>query len=88
MSLSIKNSLGSTSEARTEIRIGSLVTPRYYIELCEDIDLREMSTSVETQTVCIVMDFEIDEDPHQSMCLVLAPSGASGWVARPHLRAL
>jgi len=68
--------------------LGSLVTPCYYIELCEDIDLREMSTSIERGSMCIVMDIEVDDDPLQTMCFVLAPNGIAGWVCKTHLRLL
>jgi len=70
------------------MQVGSLVAPRYYIELCEDISLEDMTTHVMEGSMCVVIDLELDDDPRQSMCRVLAPNGIPGWVGRTHLRSL
>lgn len=80
----IKNSLGSTSEVRTDLRIGELVMPIYYIELCNNIDLEEMSTSLDKGSICVVLEFN-DNVHGWLMCRILAPNGVDGWVSRPHL---
>lgn len=71
------------------MRPGDLVSPFYYVELCDSMSLEELVDIFVVSDLGVLLDVvedEIFDGPEASMCLVLNPRGKVGWVCGRHLR--
>ena len=72
------------------MRPGDLVSPLYYVELCDSMSLEELIDIFVVSDLGVLLDVVLEDEnfngPEALMCLVLNPHGKVGWVCGRHLR--
>lgn len=72
------------------MRPGDLVSPLYYVELCDSMSLEELVDIFVVSDLGVLLDVVLEDEnfdgPEALMCLVLNPRGKAGWVCGRHLR--
>ncbi len=86
----MKSFLGSVVEAKTNcMQVGDLVSPCYFVELCDTIQLEELTDIFVVSDVGVLLAIFVDdryhEGPEALMCQVLNPRGIVGWVCGKHI---
>lgn len=77
------------------MQVGDLVSPLYYLELCDTVHLEDMNDTFVLNEVGVLLAIVVDDRYHECIngpaaliCQVLSPRGISGWVCGKHISVL